>query len=556
MLTSFSSTPGVLTNDVLKALIVTNTGVIYAGGSSDANGTGSHFAVAAYTAAGVLVPTFNTTGEKIIPLPGDTSDEINSLALEPNGSIVAAGSSTTGAVTSVAMSRFLPSGRIDLSFGTKGTVITSVGGVYDDAVSAATEARGQIVIGGLSATGAGATLSTEFLVIRYTAAGRLDRTFGGGVVTTSFGQPAAITKVLVTATGQVIASGKTTSTLTTFANNQLDIAVARYNINGSLDSSFNGKGYGIFSINDDTTATPGSIFSADELNTASDLGSEFDSFVASNQGRVSVTPGGELLVAGSSGSDTVEAAIITAGVDLAATLLTMPPAAVLAGAKGTAAISIAETGTSLASGTVTVILQVATDALGDGAVAIKSVPERINLKQDKSRAFHIPFVFPAGLAAGNYFLLADVNNGATAALQDLDTNNNLATSSAVSISPAFVSLSEVSIAEAAPFTPGKPDHVILELTNLGNVTTKGSTSTEFFLSPDQTTADAAAEETARFAPALAATKSRAYHLSFTLPKAIAAGTYYLIAVTDPTDTLIPNDQSNTNPSVNVLVTVK
>jgi len=46
-----------------------------------------------------------------------------------------------------------------------------------------------------------------------------------------------------------------------------------------------------------------------------------------------VTPGGELLDAANSGTNTVEAEIITAGVDLTTTLLTAPPAAVTGGMK-------------------------------------------------------------------------------------------------------------------------------------------------------------------------------------------------------------------------------
>jgi uncharacterized delta-60 repeat protein len=556
VLTSFSTTPGVLTNDVLNALVVSSAGVIYAGGSSDAAGDASHFAVAAYNAAGVPLLTFNGTGQEIHALPGDDTDVIHSLALEPNGSIATAGSSTSGTVTSVALTRFLPSGKIDLSFGSKGNVITSVRGVYDDAVSIATEPHGQIVVGGLSATGSGASLSTDFLVQRYTAAGRLDRTFGGGSVITSLGQPAAITKVLVTAAGQIIASGKTTATLTSFASNELDVAVARYNINGSLDTSFNGTGDGIFSLNDENTPTPGSVFSAASIDTASTLGSEFDQFVASNQGRVSVTPGGELLIAGTSGGDTVEAAIVTAGVDLATTLLTAPPASVLGGAKGSVSVSIAEMGTSLASGTVTVILQIATDALGDGAVTVKTLPEHISLRQQRSKAFHIPFVFPTALSAGQYFLLADVSNGASAALADLNANNNVAASGAVEIAPPFVSLRGVSVEEAAPFTPGKIASVILTLTNEGNVVAKGATTTELSLSTNQTTAGAVFSISSRLSPGLPAGKTRAYRLSFKLPLDIVAGSYFLIAVTDPTDSLGSTDQSSSNPPVDAQVTVR
>jgi uncharacterized delta-60 repeat protein len=554
VLLSFSTT-GTLSDDVLKSLVVSSTGIIYAGGYSNAAGLGTDFAVAAFNAAGLPDTAFNGTGRETVDFSGG-NDGINSLALQTNGSIVAAGFAGFGSATSVALARFLPTGALDKHFGIKGVVTTNVRGVFDDASSVAIGPRGQIVVGGLSATGSGSSLSSDFLVARYTSTGKLDRTFASGTVVTSFGQPTAITRVLVTSTGQIIASGKTTATLTSVVNSQLDVAVARYTATGALDTSFNTTGTAVFSLNDDLSGSSVHV-STLELVTASNLGSEFDQFVQSNQGAVSITPGGALLVAGTSGSDTVEAEIITAGVDLVTSLLTAPPAAVIAGAKGTASVAIAEAGTSIATGTVTIELEVATDTEGDGAVMIKTLPERINLRETRSHAFKIAFAFPSALSAGEYFLLADVNNGTSASLQDLNTSNNVATSaSTVNIAPPFVSLVETTVTGAAPFTPGKVAHVILTLTNEGNIATKGATTAGFSLSSDQNVADSIAGGTARFAPGLAAGKTRVYHLSFALASDIAAGNYFLIAVTDPTDNLAVTDRSSSNPDVSVSVTVR
>ena len=56
VLTSFSSIAGTLSNDVAHALAIGPDGTIYLGGSSDANGDGSDFAIAAYTSSGSPVP--------------------------------------------------------------------------------------------------------------------------------------------------------------------------------------------------------------------------------------------------------------------------------------------------------------------------------------------------------------------------------------------------------------------------------------------------------------------------------------------------------------------
>jgi uncharacterized delta-60 repeat protein len=81
--------------------------------------------------------------------------------------------------------------------------------------------NGDIVVGG------GGT--TDFALARYTLSGSLDTTFGsGGIVTTATGSGPYISNLLVLPDGQIVAVG----------NVGLSWALARYNLNGSLDSTF------------------------------------------------------------------------------------------------------------------------------------------------------------------------------------------------------------------------------------------------------------------------------------------------------------------------------
>ena len=161
--------------------------------------------------------------------------------------MIAAGSATdpsTG-VSSVALAGFLSTGALNVKFGDKGKITSSVGGVADAAASIAIGAKATIVIGGYIATGSAAAgnLSSNFLLLRYTSAGKLDKTFGNaGSVTTSFNQPAAISKVLVDADGTIVASGKSIASLVNFDPSTLELAVARYTTKGHLDPSFNVTG--------------------------------------------------------------------------------------------------------------------------------------------------------------------------------------------------------------------------------------------------------------------------------------------------------------------------
>jgi uncharacterized delta-60 repeat protein len=547
VLVSFSSTT-TLSNDVLNAMVVTAAGEIYLGGSSDAGKSdGTQFAIAALA----VNSGFNATGN-VLQSFGSGDDVVNSLALQSDGDIVAAGSATINGLTEIALARFLPTGILDKRFGNKGLVTTDVRGVYDSASSMVIEPKGgQIIVGGVSATGSGASLSSDFVLVRYTSAGRLDRSFGGGPVVTSFNEPSAITQLVLASNGEIVASGKSTSNLNDIVPDDLDVAIARYTTSGVLDTTFDGTGKtllnpssGVIGTADTLTKTITAQFTIQPFD-ASSLGAEFAAFISSAQGVVSLTPGGEILDAGNSGSDTVEAELITAGVDLAASLLASLPAAVTGGSKALVTVTITESGTDQATGTVTIDLELADDAQGDGETTFKTLPENINLREKQSRSYHISFLYPSSITAGSYYLVADVDNGSSATLADLDPENNLAASkAAVSIAPPFVSLTGSSLSTTSTFTLDKPAAIEFTLTNNGNVPAKGTITVDVILSTDQTAADGTIIDPVKLVVSLSAGKSKPNRISFKLPSTITAGSYYLIAVIDPTDSIGSDDKTS------------
>jgi uncharacterized delta-60 repeat protein len=84
--------------------------------------------------------------------------------------------------------------------------------------------------------------------VRYTSLGILDTTFSGnGKVVTQFGGTDGAVAVAIQSNGKIVAGG---GTGTGTAN---DFALARYNLNGSLDTTFSGTGKVItdFSVSDD-----------------------------------------------------------------------------------------------------------------------------------------------------------------------------------------------------------------------------------------------------------------------------------------------------------------
>jgi uncharacterized delta-60 repeat protein len=534
---AFGATPS---NDVLRALVLGPNGRVYLGGSTDEAGKGNtDFAVAALTSAGALDPTFGTGGKAVVDVAGG-DDSVNALLVQKNGELVAAGSAVVGTATDVALVRFTTAGVADKHFGTKGVETVSVGGVYDAATTLTQTATGLLVVGGVTASGSGASLSSSFLVQRYTANGKPDKSFGkAGSAVTPFGQPAAVTQVVVLADGSVIASGRTGATFATAT----DVAVARYTTRGALDTAFNDTGTVVINLGSGVVASPAAeVFAAAA---AVDLGAAFDAFTASEQGVVAVTPGGQILVAGNSGADTVEAEVVALGVDLIAKLLASSvPAAAVGGLKGTATITVTDAGPDKAIGPLAIVIQFSTSAGGTAAVTAKTAAERSNLLEGTTRTYRVAFNYPTGLAAAGYYMVVTAAGGTGLGAELHPANNVAVSASAVTITPAVIKLSGSALAAVGSVTVGKPAHVSITLANAGNVTAAGKIAVDLYLSTTGTLAGATQLTVPPVAISIAAGKSKTVRLTATLPAAVTAGSYTLLAVVDPAHGLGSIDQTD------------
>jgi uncharacterized delta-60 repeat protein len=538
VLTSFSTTLGTQSTDTAKALAVAANGsTIYIAGSSNAAGRGLDFAVASYNPDGSVNTDFGGSGTALFDFSGG-DDSVNAIAVQTNGNIVAAGSSinpSTG-ISSIAMCRFLVSGAVDLHFGVKGKVLTTVGGVADLASSVAVDHTGKIVIGGLSASGSAAdgSLSSDFVVARYTSSGAIDRSFGHGPVVTSFGQPSAVSQVLIQADGKIVASGKTVASLINLDPSQVEVAVARYTTKGILDTSFNTTGTAIISLSGSLMAMAihsGSL-SVSPLD-ANSLLSEFTQFEQSSQGVVAVAMGGELLDVGNNGANTVEAAIVAAGVDLATSLIAKLPVAALEGAKQLLTVKITESGADLASGMITIQLYASLDAMLDtGLTPFQSLVEKINLKQNQSHTFTLHSLLPD--SSGMFFIVASVDTGA---LAELNANNNAAPSgSAVTVAAPFVDLAGSALTFTGTPSAGKATSISFTVANNGNILAR-SVPVEVLASLDGTVASGTMLVQPTVQLNLKAGQVRKYRLSLKIPVTLTANTYLFVAVLDPNNSL-------------------
>jgi uncharacterized delta-60 repeat protein len=222
--------------DYAFAVAVDATGRIVVAGT--ATGNGEDFALLRLTADGRPDASFNggdaanTSGTIRTHILRD--DRAHAVAIQPDGKIIAAGYSN-GKGADFAAVRYLEDGSLDPSFGAAGSGVATVElGSVDRAAAMLLLPGGQIVLGGYS----GAAFAADFVLVRLTAGGLLDASFGSaGIVRTDIaGSYDYLNALALDASGRIIAAGSSHNGLNT------DIAIARYTSAGVLDASFGSGG--------------------------------------------------------------------------------------------------------------------------------------------------------------------------------------------------------------------------------------------------------------------------------------------------------------------------
>jgi uncharacterized delta-60 repeat protein len=212
-------------DDRARSVAIQSDGKIVAAGFSKSSR--EVFALVRYDTDGSLDTSFDSDG-KVTTEVGSGNDEAYSVAIQPDGKIVAAGDST-GSNNDFALVRYNTDGSLDTSFGTGGKVTTDIGS-GDTASSVAIQSDGKIVAAGYSYIGS----NNDFALVRYKTDGSLDTNFDSdGKVTTDIGSGDTAYSVAIQSDGKIVAAGTRGGGL---GGN--DIALARYNTDGSLDTNF------------------------------------------------------------------------------------------------------------------------------------------------------------------------------------------------------------------------------------------------------------------------------------------------------------------------------
>jgi len=211
--------------------------LLLAGSSND------DFALARYNADGTLDSSFGGGDGKVTTDFAGGYDSGYSLIQQTDGKLMLAGFAKEGDKTNFALARFNLDGSLDTSFGGgDGKVTTDITGHDDRGTSLIQQADGKLVVAGRG--------NDNFALARYTLDGTLDSSFGSGdgKVTTDFaGRSDESYSLIQQADGKLVVAGR--------GNN--NFALARYNPDGTLDTSFGVERLSALSLSSDETATAG-----------------------------------------------------------------------------------------------------------------------------------------------------------------------------------------------------------------------------------------------------------------------------------------------------------
>jgi uncharacterized delta-60 repeat protein len=188
---------------------------------------------------GDLDLTFGTGGKVVTDFNG-ANDWLGKIALQPDGKIVAVGD--VHPIGKFALARYNPDGSLDTSFGTGGKVITVIANVKESGFDLLILPNGQILICGTIALPS--EFDSSFALLRYNADGSVDATFGnGGIVMTNVGPNDDQAYALrLQSDGKIVAAGRRGIQIEPSQQRKGNVAVVRYNPDGSLDPTFGNGG--------------------------------------------------------------------------------------------------------------------------------------------------------------------------------------------------------------------------------------------------------------------------------------------------------------------------
>jgi len=211
--------------------------IVTVGTRQDPVNLDDEFSVMRHNPDGSVDTSFGSGGEVLTDFEGG-DDVAEGVAIQPDGKIVVVGRTQKTADENAGccwftVARYNTDGTLDTGFGGAGTgwAVPGLAGGAEDAAAVTVQPDGKILGGG--------TAGGEFALVRYLSDGTPDGSFGGGdgQVTTSFQDVGGATgnDMALQPDGRIVMAGYAGAT-------SFDFAAARYNADGSLDTTFSGDG--------------------------------------------------------------------------------------------------------------------------------------------------------------------------------------------------------------------------------------------------------------------------------------------------------------------------
>jgi uncharacterized delta-60 repeat protein len=235
---------------------VTSVGIQPDGKIVIGGGIGEDFAVARYDTNGSLDGSFGSDGivrTNWVPEPDPgvlgyyfNGGNVRGLVVQPDGKILVTGTYNRNPISPyanvpdqafVTVVRYNQNGSLDTSFGSTGYVhTTTYPGYFSVATSIALQSDGKIVVSGFDAPNSS---TSDMAVVRYNANGTYDTSFDiDGIARVGFVGLSSdyANAVKIQSDGKIVLAGHSN------ASGKYDFAVARLNADGSRDTAFGSNG--------------------------------------------------------------------------------------------------------------------------------------------------------------------------------------------------------------------------------------------------------------------------------------------------------------------------
>ena len=233
-----AAAPTSVNGSMFSSVQIQSDGKIVATGPVVIDGNSQVFIVR-FNTDGSVDTSFGTNG--VITTQVGFVSAAYALVIQDDGSLVVGGISQSDGPGQLMIARYDSSGDPDLSFGTNGITISPISDVFCTITGLALQDDGSIVACGSIYNDDG---TINFLVVRYTSGGILDTSFNGtGFVQLSIDSFSSANALFIQDDGQIVATGSSSgSTNGVFAT-------ARFNTDGSLDTSFGTNGIATTALN-------------------------------------------------------------------------------------------------------------------------------------------------------------------------------------------------------------------------------------------------------------------------------------------------------------------